>query len=104
VAVGANFYMTVEWQAAPRGQATAVWGYVNNHSPYTFEFVQVLVDALGPDGAVVSQRVVWAPGFLAGGGGRNYFEATITAAHSYRVRVFSAQRVEGDGLRRRWPF
>lgn len=101
-AVGADQHMTIEWKAAPRGPGTDVWGYVVNHSPYTFNHVRVLVDALGPDGQVIGQRVVWAPGIL-GSWGRNYFEASIEAAHGYRVRVYSYQRVERDGFGR-WPF
>jgi hypothetical protein len=44
--------------------------------------------------------VVWAPGLL-GGGGRTYFEVPMGPAPAYRVRVFSYDRVESDGLRRR---
>ena len=98
--VGTEQHMTIEWQVEPRDQATVVWGYVNNTSPYTFDRLRLLVDALGPDGAIVGQRVVWAPGLL-GGGGRTYFEVPMGPAPAYRVRVFSYDRVESDGLRRR---
>jgi hypothetical protein len=101
--VGSEQHMSVEWQTAPRDQAVVVWGYVTNRSPYTFDRLRVLVEGLGPDGAILEQRVVWAPGLL-GGWGRNYFEAPIAPAPVYRVRVFSYDRVETDGLRRRWPF
>ena len=100
--VGVEQHMTIEWQAEPRGPATVVWGYVTNKSPYTFDRLRVLVDALGPDGAILGQRVVWAPGLL-GGWGRAYFEAPMMPAPAYRARVFSYDRVETDGLRRR-PF
>lgn len=100
--VGAEQHLTVEWQPESSIQAVAVWGYVSNRSPYTFDRVRLLVDALDPDGQVMGQRVVWAVGLL-GSGGRNYFEAPMVAAHRYRVRVFSYDRVETDG-RRRWPF
>ena len=98
--VGVEQHMTIEWQAEPRAQATVVWGYVTNRSPYTFDRLRLLVDALGPDGAILGQRVVWAPGLL-GGGGRTYFEAPMVPAPTYRVRVFSYDRVETDGGRRR---
>ena len=98
--VGTEQHMTIEWQVEPRDQATVVWGYVNNKSPYTFDRLRLLVDALGPDGAILGQRVVWAPGLL-GGGGRTYFEVPMGPAPAYRVRVFSYDRVESDGLRRR---
>ena len=99
--VGAEQHLTISWQLEPRGQAVVVWGYVSNQSPYTFDRVQLLVDALGPDGQIVSQRVVWALGTL-GGNGRNYFEAPMVPAPAYRVRVFSYDRVESGGLNR-WP-
>ena len=98
--VGTEQHMSIEWQAVPRGADTIVWGYVVNRSPYTFDHLRVLVDALGPDGAILGQRLVWSPGLL-GGWGRNYFEAPMAPAPVYRVRVFSYDRVETDGWRRR---
>lgn len=98
--VGSERYLTIQWQLEQRDQAVVVWGYVNNDSPYTFDGVRLLVDALGPDGQIISQRIVWALGVL-GGGGRNYFEAPMVPAPNYRVVVFSYDRVEGDGLGRR---
>jgi hypothetical protein len=82
-------------------QAVVVWGYVSNQSPYTFDRVRLLVDALSADGQIISQRIVWALGVL-GSWGRNYFEASMVPAPAYRVRVFSYDRVETDG-RNRWP-
>jgi hypothetical protein len=97
--VGAEQHLALEWQAAPRDEANVVvWGYAVNRSPYTFDRLRLLVDALGPDGQLVSQRLVWAPGLL-GSWGRTYFEAPMPPAPGYRVRVFSYDRVEG-GFRR----
>lgn len=101
--VGTEQHMSIEWQTAVREQVTVVWGYVTNRSPYTFDRLRLLVDALAPDGAILEQRLVWSPGLL-GGWGRNYFEAPMSPAPLYRVRVFSYDRVETDGLRRRFPF
>jgi hypothetical protein len=100
--VGTEQHMSIEWQAAPRESGVVVWGYVLNRSPYTFDHLRLLVDALGPDGAILGQSLVWSPGLL-GGWGRNYFEASMAPAPAYRVRVFSYDRVETDGRRRR-PF
>ena len=100
--VGTEQHATLEWQAQPRGTVTVVWGYVNNQSPYTFDRVRILVDALGPDGGIVGQQIVWSPGLL-GGFGRSYFEASRVPAPIYRARVFSWDRVETGG-RRRVPF
>jgi hypothetical protein len=97
---GAEQHLAVDWRPEPRADGAIVWGYVTNHSPYTFDQVRVLVEALEPTGQILDQRVVWAPGLL-GSWGRNYFEAPMIAAHSYRVRVFSYDRVESDGRHRR---
>jgi hypothetical protein len=97
--VGAEQHLGLDWQAEPRDYAnTVVWGYAVNRSPYTFDRLRLLVDALGPDGQLVNQRLIWAPGLL-GSWGRTYFEAPMPAAAAYRVRVFSYDRVEG-GFRR----
>lgn len=100
--VGTEQHFTVEWQPERSDGQAVVSGYVHNRSPYTFDRVRVLVDALGPNGEITSQRVVWALGLL-GSWGRNYFEAPMEPAYAYRARVFSYDRVESD-QRRRWPF
>lgn len=97
--IGSEAYLTIDWSAEPRGAVTVVRGYVSNQSPYTFDHLRVLVDALDPAGAIVAQQLVWAPGLL-GGWGRSYFEASMVPAPTYRVRVFSYDRVETDGRRR----
>jgi hypothetical protein len=96
--VGAEHHLTIDWQLERRAQAVVVWGYVSNQSPYTFDRVRLLVDALDPEGQIISQRAVWALGIL-GSWGRNYFEAPMVPAPAYRVRVFSYDRVESDGLK-----
>jgi hypothetical protein len=101
--VGAEQHLTINWQPERSDQAVVVWGYISNQSPYTFDHVRLLVDALGPDGQIIGQRVVWALGTL-GSWGRNYFEAPMVPAPAYRVRVFSYDRVETDGLNRWRPW
>jgi hypothetical protein len=98
--LGTEQHATIDWRAEPRGDGAVVWGYVENRSPYTFDRVRLLVEALEPTGEIVTQKVVWAPGVL-GGWGRSYFEAPMVAAPTYRVRVFAWERIETDGLRRR---
>jgi hypothetical protein len=100
--VGTEHHATVDWRPAASEHPTVVWGYVYNHSPYTFDHVRVLVDALDANGQILGQQVVWSPGLL-GGGGRNYYEARMGPAPAYRARVFAWDRVETNG-RRRWPF
>lgn len=102
--VGAEQHLAIDWRSEPRANGAVVWGYVANHSPYTFDRVQLLVEALDPTGQVMAQQVVWALGLL-GSLGRNYFEAPVVVADAYRVRVFSYDRVETDRrhrLRRFW--
>jgi hypothetical protein len=95
--VGTERYLTIQWQLERRDQTVIVWGYINNDSPYTFDRVRLLVDALDANGQTISQRIVWALGVLAGRG-RNYFEAPMVPAPNYRVLVFSYDRIEGDGF------
>ena len=100
--VGTEQHVTVEWHPQQSEQPTVVWGYVHNHSPYTFDQLRVLIDALDAHGQILGQRLVWSPGVL-GTWGRNYFEAPMGPAPAYRARVFSYDRVESGG-RGRWPF
>jgi hypothetical protein len=97
--VGAEQHFAVDWQPEQSDRPVVVRGYLTNTSPYTFDRIRLLVEALGPEGQIAGQRVVWAPGLL-GGSGRTYFEAPMGPAHTYRVRVFSYDRVEFDGRRR----
>ena len=95
--VGAEQHLALDWRAEPRDAANVVvWGYAVNQSPYTFDRLRLLVEALGPDGQLVNQRLIWAPGLL-GSWGRTYFEAPMPPAPAYRVRVFSYDRVETNG-------
>jgi hypothetical protein len=97
--VGAEQHFAVDWQPEQSDRPVVVRGYLTNTSPYTFDRIRLLVEAMGPDGQIAGQRVVWAPGLL-GGSGRTYFEVPMGPAHAYRVRVFSYDRVEFDGRRR----
>jgi hypothetical protein len=101
--LGTEQHVAIEWHAEPSPGSTLVRGYVVNHSPYTFDRVRVLVDALDAAGQIIGQRIVWAPGLL-GSWGRNYFEAPMVPTPTYRVRVFAYDRIETGGGIRRWPF
>lgn len=100
--VGTEQHVTLEWQPPGSDVPVVVRGYISNQSPYTFVQIRVLVDALGPNDEILGQRLVWSLGSLSSWG-RNYFEAPMEPAHHYRARIFSWDRVEGGGLRRR-PF
>jgi hypothetical protein len=98
--VGTEEHVSLEWQPPASEVPIVVRGYIYNRSPYTFVQVRVLVDALGPQDELLGQSLVWSYGTL-GSLGRNYFEAPMGPAHHYRARIFSWDRLEGDGLRRR---
>lgn len=95
-------HAAIEYQATPRGDGAVVWGYLQTGSPYTFHRIRVLADALDAADRVIAQRVAWVPGTL-GWPSRLYFEVPMPAAASYRVRVFSWDRLESDrGRDWRW--
>jgi hypothetical protein len=87
---------TVDWQPSQYRGTPVVQGYVTNVSPYHTTNIRVLVEGLDTGGQVTSQRVAWIPGELLGGG-RAFFQIPAGPAPSYRVRVFSYDRLEMDG-------
>jgi hypothetical protein len=100
--VGTEQHVSLEWQPEGSEVPVVVRGYINNHSPYTFIQIRVLVEGLGPNEEILDQRLVWSVGDLAGFA-RNYFEAPMGPAPHYRARIFSWDRLEtGGGFRRRF--
>ena len=91
--VGWERDLSVTWESGQQHGRQVVSGYVNNTSPYDLANARVLVEALDTGGQVVEQRVGYLPGELRGGG-RVYFEVPIGQAPTYRVRVFSYDRME----------
>jgi hypothetical protein len=91
--LGWERHFSVTWESGQHGNSQVVSGYVTNTSPYDLANVRVLVEALDAGGQVVEQRVGYLPGELRGGG-RLYFEMPIASAATYRVRVFSYDRME----------
>jgi hypothetical protein len=91
--VGWEQQLSVTWESGQHHGSQVVSGYVNNISPYDLANTRVLVDALDAGGQVIEQRVGYLPGELRGGG-RLYFEVPIAQAPTYRVRVFSYDRME----------
>jgi hypothetical protein len=86
-------HFSVTWDTIERRGRPEVEGYVNNRSPYRVGNLRVLVDSLDDAGRIVDQRVSWVLGEL-GGGSRLYFDVPVTPATSYRVRVFSYDRLD----------
>ena len=87
---------TVTWEPGTYRGKPVVEGYVNNVSPYSTRSIRLLVDSLDTAGNVTNQRVEWLAGDLLGGG-RLFFQVPAAPAPSYRVRVFSYDRIEVDG-------
>src|SRR5262245_22521843 len=90
-------HLAVTWSLDQRPGGQSVDGYVRNISPYDLANVRVLVEGLDANGQVAAQYLGRLPGELRGGG-RLYFEVPVVPAASYRVRVFSYERLESAGL------
>jgi hypothetical protein len=84
---------TLEWQPGQWHGKPVVEGYVNNVSPYSLQRIGLLVDSLDASGRVTNQQVAWMPGDLLGGG-RLFFQIPAAPSPSYRVRVYSYDRIE----------
>jgi hypothetical protein len=99
--LGWEQHARIDFQVAPRGGGSVVWGYLQTGSPYAFHRIRVLVDGLDAGNEIVAQQIAWVPGTLAWPS-RLYFEVPMPAAESYRVSVFSWDRFESDRGRGRW--
>jgi hypothetical protein len=99
--LGWEQHASIDFQVAPRGSGSVVWGYLQTGSPYAFHRIRVLVDGLDASNQIVAQQIAWVPGTLAWPS-RLYFEVPMPTAESYRVSVFSWDRFETDRGRGRW--
>ena len=90
-------HLALTWSLDRRPGGQSVAGYVNNTSPYDLANVRVLVEGLDASGQVTAQYLGRLPGELRGGG-HLYFEVPVVPAPSYRVRVFSYERLESAGV------
>jgi hypothetical protein len=88
---------TLEWQADQRKGRPMIAGYVTNISSYQIDNVQLLVEAVDGAGQVVNQSVMRVRGDM-GGGSRLFFEFPVPAAPSYRVEIFSYDRLESGNF------
>jgi hypothetical protein len=87
---------SVDWQPGLYRGKPSVEGYVSNNSPYHTGNIRIIIDSLDAGGQVTNQQIAWVPGDLLGGS-RLFFQVPTQPAPSYRVRVFSYDRVELDG-------
>lgn len=93
---GWEHVFSVSWQPGQHRGQPSVEGYVSNISPYHTNNIRIIVESMNAGGQVTNQQIAWVPGDLLGGG-RLYFQVPAPPAPSYRVRVFSYDRVELDG-------
>lgn len=90
-------FFRIQWDAGTWRGKPVVQGYLSNESPYLVDRIQLLVESLDGKGEIVSQRVDWVQGALTPFS-RTYFSAAAPdPASSYRVRVFSYDRIETGG-------
>jgi hypothetical protein len=88
--VGWERVFRLEWEVAHRGGQPVVRGSLTNDSPYTVLRVQLLVEALDANGAVVAQEITWATADVMTPSTRASFEIRAPAsASTYQVRVFA---------------
>jgi hypothetical protein len=92
-------YFTVTWEPAQHKGRQVLQGYVNNTSDYQIYHVRILVETLDTAGATTSQHVAWVPGEM-GGASRLFFEVPVDNAPTYRVRIFSYERMEFPSIMR----
>ena len=92
-------YFTVTWEPTQHNGRQVLQGYVNNTSSYDVHSIRILVETLDTAGATTSQRVAWVPGQMSGAS-RLFFEVPVALAPTYRVRVFSYERLELPSIMR----
>jgi hypothetical protein len=92
-------YFTVTWEPTQSKGRPVLQGYVTNTSSYDVHNVRILVETLDAAGQTSSQRVAWVPGTM-NGATRLFFEVPVASAPTYRVRVFSYERLELPSIMR----
>jgi len=95
--VGTQQYFSIDWQSSPRGSQRVVQGYIKTNWGLAATNLRLLVDALEPDGRLITQRLIWLGGQLTPGT-RAYFETTMPSAPAYRVRVFAFDWVQSPEM------
>ena len=88
-------YVAIEAQSGEVGGRPIVYGKVRNISGYGIKRIQLLVDGLDANGAIVNQRVEWLGPTLTPGTAA-YFELPVPGpAARYRVSVFALDIFRG---------
>jgi hypothetical protein len=97
---GWEHYFKLDWAVEPsRDGSQKVSGYVHNQYGRAATRMQMLAQALDPQGNLVGQRLAWVPGTVPPLD-RAYFAIDgLPAAEHYRVTVWSWDFIETPG---RW--
>ena len=88
-------FLKLDWQTAPAGPLTAVWGHVYNDFGLGARDIQLLVQALDEAGRPVAHTFARVP-YIVTPGTTGYFEARVPPAASYRVSVASFSWADRD--------
>jgi hypothetical protein len=98
--VGWEQYFKVQWEPVDRAGVPLVRGYVLNDWGVPAARVQLLVDRLDAQGAIVGQKVAWLGTPVLAPGVRSYFEVPVEqTAAGYRVSVFAFEWMQVGGDR-----
>ena len=94
-------WFRLSWDTIPEktGDLRRLRGYVENTYGEAAGRVQLLAQALDSKGALIDQKLSWVSGVVPGFG-RTYFEIpNMPKADTYRVTVWSYERIQGrDGF------
>jgi hypothetical protein len=81
-------YFDLQWEATPGARGPAIAGQVRNLSNLPVERMQLLVEPLDQQGAVVGSFRTWVLGQIPAHT-RAYFHTPVPAASAYRVRILT---------------
>lgn len=95
--VNGDSYFRLDWEAARERGHLVVRGTLHNDSPYAFRRVALLVEALDSAGAVQASRVSVVPGEFLPSARHQFVVPAPPPSATYRVRVYSFERIEAGG-------
>lgn len=81
-------YFQIDWQPGERGGQSVLTGHVRSTWKYGARWMQLLIDRVDAQGALLDQRLVWLPSELPRGS-QVYFEVRVEPAATYRVAVYA---------------
>ena len=81
-------YFRLEWQTTPGARGSEIVGHVANVGNLPVDRMQLLVERLDADGAVLGTSRTWVMGVVAPQQ-RTYFTARVAPATSYRVSILT---------------